>query len=206
MPVKWLVLETPVPEEAIVGAARLKHDSSRNGHVDCFCVSSPCSEETKIAVMKRLLSKVETVCYNLGLRSCILEAPQWRTDLEALFSQCGYEERSGHMWPEDRQDQLLKPTMVLEYHKVFPVQGLSQSQQPELLTRPNDAGIYTSNNEAGQGAGLDLGELSIVGEEVEVQAPGAAVASMPQLINNLFAALHAEYGSGANSGASGGEE
>jgi N-acetylglutamate synthase-like GNAT family acetyltransferase len=205
MPVKWLVLETPVPEEAIVGAARLKHDSFRNGHVDCFCVSSPCSEEAKIAVMKRLLSKVETVCYNLGLRSCILEAPQWRTDLEALFSQCGYEERSGHIWPEDRQDQLLKPTMVLEYHKVFPVQGLRQSQQAELQTRSNDADMYTSGSEAGRGGGLDLGELSIVGEEAGIQAPGAAGGSMPQLLNNLFAALHAEYGSGC-SGVSGGEE
>jgi hypothetical protein len=200
MPVKWLVLETPVPEEAIVGAARLKHDSSRNGHVDCFCVSSPCSEEARIAVMKRLLSKVETVCYNLGLRSCILEAPQWRTDLEALFSHCGYEERSGHIWPEDRQDQLLKPTMVLEYHKVFPVQGARQSQQ----TRSNDIGMFTSSSEAGRGGGLDLGELSIVGEDVVGQTPRESARSMPQLLNNLFAALHAEYGSG-NSGGSGRE-
>jgi hypothetical protein len=202
--VKWLVLETPVPEEAIVGAARLKHDSSRNGHVDCFCVSSPCSEEAKIAVMKRLLSKVETVCYNLGLRSCILEAPQWRTDLEALFSQCGYEERSGHIWPEDKQDQLLKPTMVLEYHKVFPGQGASQSQQAELLTRSTNAGTNTNSSETGQEGGLDIGELSIVGEG-EGQASGESAGGMKQLLNTLFAALHAEYGSGGG-GVSGGEE
>lgn len=122
MPIKWLVLETPHPEELVVAAARLKYDKSRSGSVDIFCATGS-TEEIRVSVMKRLLSVVESVSYNIGLRCLVLEAAQWRTDLDTLFTSCGYVENSGHMWPEDKQHMLTRPTMVLQYHKAFPAQG-----------------------------------------------------------------------------------
>jgi hypothetical protein len=206
MPVKWLVLETPVPEELIVGAARLRFDALRNGRVDCFCASAESGQEAQTAIMKRLLSKVETVCYSAGMRSCVVEAPQWRTDLEALYTECGYAELSGHIWPEERQGELLRPTMVLEFHKVFPERAAS-APAPASAAAP--AGT-TSSTRAGGAAGSDaardgeraaaaesgvaaeLAQLRVVEEEA-VPPRAAEGEGMPQLMKTLFAALHAEY-------------
>lgn len=122
MPIKWLVLETPHPEELVVAAARLKYDKSCSGRVDIFCATGS-TGEIRVSVMKRLLSVVESVSYNIGLRCLVLEAAQWRTDLDTLFTSCGYVENSGYMWPEDKQHMLTRPTMVLQYHKSFTVRG-----------------------------------------------------------------------------------
>lgn len=190
MPVKWLVLETPVPEEIIVGAARLRYDSARNGKVDCFCVSNS-DEGMKATIMRKLLSTVETVCYNIGLRSCILEAAQWRTDLDAMFTECGYEEMSGHIWPESRQQELTKPTMLLEFHKVFPA-PVATSPSPTAapaITVPVVSETSTEETELGA-----LSDLQV--EAVPSCASGAeAPSNMAQLMDTLFAALHVEYGS-----------
>jgi hypothetical protein len=207
MPVKWLVLETPVPEELIVAAARLRFDAQRNGRVDCFCASDASGPEAQTAIMKRLLSKVETVCYSAGMCRCVVEAPQWRTDLEVLFTECGYEERSGHIWPEERQGELLRPTMVLDFHKVFPEQRNPASascravvadaehagEQIRAADRDGDGG-------GGGGAGAVAGSVPLAAElaqlqVVEEEGPPRHAQSegMPELMKSLFAALHAEY-------------
>mmetsp|Transcript_21839 Transcript_21839/g.36543 ORF Transcript_21839/g.36543 Transcript_21839/m.36543 type:complete len:373 (-) Transcript_21839:1377-2495(-) len=134
MPVKWLVLETPVPEELIVAAARLQYDSTHNdGRVDILCASAGTTSAgdntnrdantgnaLQNSLLRQIISKVETVAFTIGLRSVIMEIPQWRTDLQHVVEQCGYIELSGYIWPEHKQEQLTKPTMILEYHKLFP--------------------------------------------------------------------------------------
>ena len=205
MPTKWLVLETPMPEELIVGAARVKYDAARNGRVDVFCVAGA-DADTKLSIMKQLLSKVETVCYNIGLRSCIVEAAQWRTDLEELFTSCGYEEASGHIWPEDSQHELTKPTMVLEYHKVF---GAASSSV--MTTAGMDSGmllpttevefVLTDEGVVGEDPAGDLVNQLTALNDLTIERTGTNdVASkdgtMPALFESLFAALHAEYGDG----------
>jgi len=206
MPIKWLVLETPMPEELIVGAARLRYDAALNGRVDVFCVASSSSAEARDSTAKQLLSKVETVCYSIGLRSCILEAAQWRCDLETLFTACGYEERSGHVWPEEKQHELTKPTMVLEYHKVFGAQneaGSSSSAGMLLPTSTSKVEVLSGDDDS---AGADDLTGDIVGQltslnELAISRSGTnnstgQGAAMPALFESLFAALHAEYGDG----------
>jgi hypothetical protein len=200
MPVKWLVLETPVPEELIVAAARLRFDGLRNGRVDCFCASSASGQEAQAAIMKRLLSKAETVCYSAGMRSCIVEAPQWRTDLEALYTECGYEELSGHIWPEARQGELLRPTMVLEFHKVFPERAAAASTGTRSTTSASAGQDSVPVTESGgldaaaraDSVLADLAQLQVVDGEEGAPRP-VQVEGMPQLMKTLFAALHAEY-------------
>jgi len=205
MPTKWLVLETPMPEELIVGAARVKYDSARNGRVDVFCVAGA-DADTKLSIMKQLLSKVETVCYNIGLRSCIVEAAQWRTDLEELFTSCGYEEASGHIWPEDRHHELSKPTMVLEYHKVFGaassnVMTAAGADSGMLLPTTEVEFVVTEDSVLGNDPAGDLvSQLSAL-NDLTIERTGTNDAAskngtMPALFESLFAALHAEYGDG----------
>ena len=198
-----------MPEELIVGAARVKYDAARNGRVDVFCVAGA-DADTKLSIMKQLLSKVETVCYNLGLRSCIVEAAQWRTDLEELFNSCGYEEASGHIWPEDRQHELTKPTMVLEYHKVFGATS-SSSSSSVMTTAGMDSGmllpttevefVLTDEGVVGEDPAGDLVNQLTALNDLTIERTGTndvagKDGTMPALFESLFAALHAEYGDG----------
>lgn len=219
MATRWLVLETPAPEEIVVGAARLRYDAARNGRVDCFGVAQ--GSELEAAIGRMLVSKLETVCYNTGLRSCIIEAAQWRTDLEGLLTACGYEEQSGHIWPEDRQAELLKPTMVLEYHKVFPTittstrdtgSGSLAVKNAQTLTVEEggadallealaamqavtvEAAEVGSGSAEGVATAVTKSSSDSLGGSSDGSAGVERAASMPQLLNTLFAALHAEYG------------
>ncbi|KAJ1434297.1 hypothetical protein B484DRAFT_292828 [Ochromonadaceae sp. CCMP2298] len=57
MPVKWLVLETPQPEEKIVGCARLRYEGG-DGRVDVLCADSAGTGVVYRNVLRRMLSKV----------------------------------------------------------------------------------------------------------------------------------------------------
>jgi hypothetical protein len=178
MATKWLVLETPVPEEIIVAAARLKYDASRNGHVDVFYVSNADDNTMKSNLVKRLLSVVETVCFNIGLNSLILEAPQWRVDLDTMFTECGYVEASGHMWPEELSHQLLKPTMILEYHKNFPKSSASDSKSG---TSSSSSMPMTINMTMNMSSGDEICGDEISGDKSEVPVVGNAKAAATQV-------------------------
>lgn len=229
MPIKWLVLETPAPEELIVGAARLRYDAARNGSVDIFCATGN-SEDMKVSVMKRLLSVVESVAYNIGLRCLMLEAAQWRTDLDSLFTSCGYVENSGHIWPEEKQHLLTRPTMVLQYLKTFPVSQPAHGQGQWNGQQGSGASEEAQSKGAGAAGMLlpvvawdeqqygkpELAEPAVAPEpsaplsadlqlaDLHLNSSGQAgqqhqqVETMPQLMDSLFAALHAEYGDGAD--------
>ena len=116
--VRWILLETVVDEE-IVGGARINVDnSSKQATVD---VVGAVGETTSArdCVMKLLLQKVDVICYNMGLEKIIVPIPEWRTDIEKVLVDSGYAELSGYIWPVEKQEQLLKATMILEFHKAL---------------------------------------------------------------------------------------
>lgn len=182
MPIKWLVLETPIPEEDIVGAARLTCSNTKIGRVDIICAAG-CDQIHK-SIMKRLLSVIETVSYNMGLHEVIIAIPEWRIDIQDILTiDCSYIEQSGYMWPESKSNQIIKPTMVLEYHKCFietsntniPNNNKDISSSIEYITNDTE-NIFinsTSDNNNDDNV-LHNNEL-------------------PQLIETLFTALHKEY-------------
>ena len=211
MPVRWLVLETPVPEELVVAAARLRHDATRNGRVDIFCAMGANSAMQQ-AIMKRLLSVVETVAFNIGLRSCIIEAAQWRVDLEQLLTECGYMELSGHIWPEAQQHLLTKPTMILEYHKVFDTSnsssGNNNSSMGSMLMpmcsveeEVKVPEMQSGTTESAADIVNQLSELNNLSLSTSGENTGNLIhTEMPHLFESLFAALHVEYGDAAVEG------
>jgi hypothetical protein len=117
-------LETPRPEELLVAAARLiiiRTDHQTRVVVDIFgTVESD-------AIRKILLLRLESVCRSQGWNHVTIEIPSWSESIQNWFSSQGYEDlgidRSqspltvlgGRAWPDEQQEILLKPTMILEY-------------------------------------------------------------------------------------------
>lgn len=115
---KWIVFETPVPEENIVGACRLLCDhQSDTVVVDIICADGEAGVRNNI--VRDLVKRVEVISMNMGIRTAIVQIPQWRSDLQDCAISCGFEELGGHLWPADKQPQLIKATMVLEFRKKF---------------------------------------------------------------------------------------
>eukprot|EP01034_Spumella_vulgaris_P029712 gene29712-36804_t len=117
MSTKWLVLETPVPTEDVVAAARfqIKYDT-KIGYIDILCADGVDIEDS-LSVLRRLLQKIEHIGFSHGLNKIVVGIPQWRLDTEELLTSCEYTEQSGHIYPEDRAHELTRPTMILEFHK-----------------------------------------------------------------------------------------
>lgn len=212
MTFKWIVLETPVPEEKIVGAARFTLRADKISYADIVCADAESSSE----ILKILLLKVEHIAFSHGLDKVIFGIPQWRSDLEDMLLAAGYCEQSGHIWPEDKSHELLKPTMILEYHKSL------YSNQSKVVQAPESFDFSTSSSNAYLDGSL-LNKLETVSEEAcfgeakpgmyynedgvlcidfEVdeisEAPTATAQkgkeeNMESLIENLFSALHKSF-------------
>ncbi len=112
-----MVMDTADKDEFLVAAARFewKHDT-KVGHVDILCADNGHQEQT-LVILRKLLQKIEHIGFSHGLNKIIIEIPQWRHDMEEFLTSCEYVELSGHMYPEDKCSELLKPTMILEFHK-----------------------------------------------------------------------------------------
>jgi len=174
MSVRWLVLETPVPEEQLVAALRLRQGPDKTGCIDALCAAGDVT--VRQHVLRRLLLIAETVSFNLGLRKTIVQVPEWREDLEQLLKLLGYHQLSGSAWPQEKLHQLSKPTMLLDYHKAL-------SSAPDYST-PASTPSTVDSTAVIQTEHFSIGEISAVKSDDP----------MERLMESLFTALHMEYG------------
>ena len=112
---KWLVLETPSPEEDIVAAGRLILDFARKiSIVDILC-SVGDDDVVRAFRFSTLLRKLENIVLGHNFNTIILEVSSWRTDLQEQLTSLGYKDCGGRIY--DEEHSLLKPTMILEFRK-----------------------------------------------------------------------------------------
>ena len=123
--VRWIVMETPVPEEAVVGAARMTFkpaggvgsdidDTKAGKAVVCVdvCIYYPDSDSR--SVRSQMLAQLERIAVGHGAEVIIMECMQHRVDVQDWLESCGYQELGGRICEESG---LIKPTMVFEFHK-----------------------------------------------------------------------------------------
>lgn len=164
---RWIVLETPVPEEAMMAAVRLcLLESERKGVIDVLCALG----ENHL-VYNQLLARVENIARGLGIARLVIEVVQWNEPQYDWLCSCGYRDNAGR---ECKDENLLKPTMILEMHK-----DLRQAvESTDLVGESLDELIR----------GINIGSVEVVGVE-----GGGAPASMEAIMGDLFSALHREY-------------
>ena len=98
--IRWLLLETPRPEEAVIAALRLHllrgggrgegiNGGGRVPHarVDLFGSLEPPEQR---AVRNMLLNRAETVCLSQGCQKIVFDIPNWSEDRQNWLSGCGY--------------------------------------------------------------------------------------------------------------------
>ncbi len=175
------MLETAVPEEILVAAARLKVDKDVGRvYVDIICAAGSCSAQDLI--LKLLLSKIESISFNFGVHKVVVGVSQWRSDVHQSLSDFGYTELSGHAWPTEKQGELLKHTMILEFHKQLRVDSAVIEAQ-ELVP---DAASLVSDLEQ-----ISLEQLEIMDSSITMQVEEGD--TMQNLVSSLFSALHASF-------------
>ena len=117
---QWIVMETPVPEEQVVGAARLLlggiFDANNSGGPKKAVVDMlACIPDTQQqSVRAQMLAQLERIAVGQGAEILVIEVIQHRTDQQDWLESCGYEELGGRGCEEDG---LLKATMIFEFHK-----------------------------------------------------------------------------------------
>lgn len=139
---RWLLLETPAPDESIVAAARLKAHPAEHGcglvdvlaaaAVGEFAGGGEAADEggaIRMLLLKQLLQRAEQVAYNSNFSAgLVVQVPQWRCDIIAALDADGavavaapaaYREIGGCMWPAEEEHLLLWPTMLFEFRKSF---------------------------------------------------------------------------------------
>ena len=207
---KWIVLETPVSEERIVGAARFKlRMEHKTSYVDIICADPTANAE----IFKYLLLKIEHISFSHGLNKVLIAIPQWRQDIDLLLLNEGYEEQSGHIWPEEKSHEILKPTMILEYHKTLTpkpvVANVSSSASKQASNAYSDGTLLkqmeaASKEEASFGEakpGMYYNEDGVLcldfedddDNETTDQSTVPKEENMESLIENLFSALHKSF-------------
>lgn len=176
---RWIVMETPLPDEIVVATARMSMAAVMSGEskitVDLFAFG----EDTESTSVKdQMLVQVERVARSQGIKVLVMEASQHREDLHAWLEACGYEELGGRMGTDE---SYFKPTMIFEYHKDLtkPSTVVSRGATTAAATAP-------TASLADDLGGLDLGAAEIMTS----QAPEGGMAG---LMGDLFTALHKEH-------------
>mmetsp|Transcript_11744 Transcript_11744/g.21808 ORF Transcript_11744/g.21808 Transcript_11744/m.21808 type:complete len:387 (-) Transcript_11744:70-1230(-) len=201
--VRWLLLETPRPEEAIIAALRMnvRHKEGLSRGVQYSVVDLFGSQEPpqQCSIINMLLNRAETVCRSLGHQKIVFEIPNWSEDRQRWLDGCGYSDLGGHAWPDDRQDEVTRYTMVLEYEKALmatsSIASPASYEPPKRVFPPppipasllagveddviidvdyNTSVSETEGSSNGSGGGSNLSD------------------PMFPLISDLFTALHAE--------------
>lgn len=175
MKTRWIVLETPVPEEAVVAAVRLcLLINEKKGVIDIMCAAG---EEN--VVYNQLLARIEGIVRGMAVEHLVIEVVQWNEGMFSWLTSCGYTDIAGR---ECKDENLLKPTLVLDMHKDLTINRSSHESAvtAEPLALPDSLSDL-----------LDSIEISDVTSQSDT---GRQDGSMEGLIGNLFAALHREYG------------
>jgi hypothetical protein len=170
---RWIVLETPAPEETMVAAVRLSLvESERRCVIDVICALGE-----QFVVYNQLLARVENVARGMGIVNMVIEVVQWNEPMYEWLCSCGYQDQAGR---EYKVENLLKPTMLLDMHKdLTSTMAAVGNARADLQVQPESLDDLLD--------GLDLSSVE--------QPEGAQVGGMETLMANLFVALHKEYSS-----------
>lgn len=108
---RWLVLETPHPEERMVAAALISTGNvPGTGSVEVLAVER--SGQRK-GIGSQMLRRAEGILLNFRCRSVRMKVPQWRADVLEWADKRGYKETGGGLWGEldgESAEDLTRPT------------------------------------------------------------------------------------------------
>ena len=101
---RWLIVETPSPEETMVAVARLAMEVEEGGTlksalVDVLAVPPSCQSA---GAGTFILKKAENVAKGMGCGMCNLSVGQWDDKIQKWVKARGYDEYGGELWPEAR--------------------------------------------------------------------------------------------------------
>lgn len=88
--IRWLLLETPRPEEDIIAALRLiilRKEGVQVAKVDLFGSLEPPQQRS---VRNMMLNRAETVSRSLGCQKVVFEIPNWSEERQIWLAGCGY--------------------------------------------------------------------------------------------------------------------
>ncbi len=183
--IKWVVLETPSPDEDVVACARMKLKKDNNKIKSCFIdvlcsISLENDENSKKQYYSDLRLKLETIGQSHGMNEIHIQIPQWRSDEMTWLGESGYKDYGGESWPEAKSDeQIWCHTMLLKYRKVLNAAPKTQSKvmaSPALATTASSSSATkatttttttTANVSSSSissiitGGGVDLSDLTI---------------------------------------------
>lgn len=195
--VRWLLIETPRPEETVVSVARITMDlKAKSFQVSFLCAVGPTGGDNTVNVRRDryfyLLTKLENVARSQGVRSVTVDVPMWRDEEHTWLSSKGYADNGGDAWPQDKSSQVLVPALILHFSKHLP---------KESSSAPPKNSLNATFSAVAPPPVPDLSDLLAAATE---GAPlTASSGPMESLMVDLFAALHTE---GARAEGSGGHE
>jgi hypothetical protein len=173
---RWIVMETPLPEEIVVATARLSMAAVMAGESKIIVDLIAFAEDTEsTSVRDQMLVQVERVGRSQGIKTLVIEISQHREDLQTWLESCGYEELGGRM---SEDESYIKPTMIFEYHKDL-------TKPSKVVSRAPGASDPTSSL-ADEVKDMDLATAEIVTSH----GPEGGMAG---LMSDLFTALHKEH-------------
>ena len=200
--VRWVLLETPRPEEAVVACARLCFETSKNVKFGKTCSVSTLAavggtDERKQVRYHYLLHKMESVAQAQGAETLLVHVPMWREGESLWLSSKGYSDVGGDPWPTAKASQVNVPAVIIAHKKslcVAPVVPTSDVAR----AAPTASNVTTTTTKID----LDLNSLSLVQDgaaPIELGGAGSTGGSgMESLMTDLFAALHAEQPKSSN--------
>ncbi|GMH50476.1 hypothetical protein TL16_g00781 [Triparma laevis f. inornata] len=107
---RWLVVETPSPDEVMVACCRLKIDMSEKPcAIDILAVDSRAQGK---GAGTYLLKKAENMAFGMGCKKCEICVGHWMERVVGWCKKRGYESGGGELWPEARIDEIPEPTQV----------------------------------------------------------------------------------------------
>lgn len=85
---RWILLETPRPEELVIAALRIRiiRESTVHALVDIL------GSARSTAIRNIILIRAEAICRSLGCFKITIEVPSWSEDIQEWLSTCGYED------------------------------------------------------------------------------------------------------------------
>ena len=90
--IRWILLETPRPEEAVIAALRLhilRVEGVQRAGVSLFGSLEPVGQRS---VLNMLLNRAETVCRSLGCQKLVFDIPHWSERRQSWLQECGYQD------------------------------------------------------------------------------------------------------------------
>jgi hypothetical protein len=217
--IRWIVLETPVPDEQIVAAARIQLDNNDAGRRIANIKTFGYVEDTlKSSTKSQLVVQIERTLRSLGISLLSFEVSQHRVDIQTWLEECGYKDNGGYM---STHTNYVKPTMMLLYQKdlsanlstvsaskattttttttdnVFHITGnmatldLGDGEIPGLPSLEDQEGSFEGGKE-GQGLVFESLSLDALNSTDMKQQMKAAHGSLPIAMGELFTALHKE--------------